>query len=73
MRYVLTSRCKEAVTIDGLGVLPPATAKEDGEVVPSVTEFDERAVEAFRLQRGLHVTQVTLPADVEVTIALKGV
>jgi hypothetical protein len=78
MRYKLTSQREESVTIDGLGVLPPATwegsaESEDLVLTPSLSEFDERAVDAFYLQRGLHVNQVTLPEGVVATLVIEEV
>lgn len=73
MQYKLTSRREEAVTIDGLGVLPAATREGDteetpGQIVPSEMFVDETQSEAFKLQRGLWPHQTHLPEGVESTI-----
>jgi hypothetical protein len=68
MKYKLTSRREEAVTIDGLGVLPPATRDaETNELVPSVLELDgnDDRVKAFEHQRGMKLLYATMPEGVE--------
>lgn len=73
MKYKLTSRREEAVTIDGLGVLPAATREgktEDspGTIVPSVTIADEVQAAAFAAQRGVTLSSALLPTGVELMI-----
>lgn len=68
MKYVITSRHEEAVTIDGLGVLPPATRNSDNdELVPStlVLDSNDARVEAFERQRGIKLLCATMPEGVE--------
>jgi hypothetical protein len=69
MHYTLTSRREDAVTVDGLGVLPAATRDpETNELSPSVTVVDEDRALAFKLLRGLSPAQVALPEGVVVEI-----
>lgn len=71
MKYTLTSRREEAVTIDGLGVLPPATREDDtGELQPSVTEVDELQAGMFAMQRGVTLVSAKHPEGVECTVIL---
>lgn len=68
MQYWLASQRDEAVTVEGLGVLPPAA--QEG---PSVTVVGEVAAEHFRLARGLTLAQAKLPDGVEVAVVLDDV
>ena len=76
MKYILTSRREEAVTIDGLGVLPAATregATEDspGELVPSVTVVDRLQAGVFAMQRSVTLANTKLPEGVTCTVNLE--
>ena len=74
MKYKLTSRREEAVTIDGLGVLPAATREEGtDELVPSVTEVDKQQAQSFAVQRGVALPSTNLPEGVECVVVVEGV
>lgn len=64
LEYEVTNTRKEAVTVDGLDVLPPES---------TISYHEGRAEEFFRM-RGLRLTQDNLPTGVELTVVatLKG-
>jgi hypothetical protein len=60
--YEVTNTGKEAVTVDGLDVLPPE----------STTSYDQRDADSFAHMRGLKLLTNNMPEGVEVTIVVKG-
>lgn len=66
MKHKLTSHREDSVTVDGLGVLSPAT--EEG---PSVMMVDDDAARMFYHLRGLPLAQAYLLEGVELSIVLE--
>ena len=58
--YEVTNTREEAVTVDGLDVLPPK----------STTSYNYKAAEDFEQMRGLKLNQGNLPEGVELTIVV---
>lgn len=60
VQYEVQSTREDAVSVDGLGVVPPE----------SVVAVDPVLAESFKANRGLPLTQAALPEGVTVTVVV---
>lgn len=69
MKYVITSRREEAVTIDGLGILPAARLDEEsGGLVVTSIELEQDQIYSFEAQRGVKLLHATMPEGVSIRV-----
>lgn len=62
LAYRVANAREEAVTVDGLDVLPAGATRV----------YDQTAADMFAFTRGLKLSQVGLPDDVELTVVVMG-